>query len=420
MEVTICGLIGEAGDLRFTDEFTIKRLLLADYFRGPDSTGLASIRIDGSAVLSKIASNPIDLFGMEQFKRVLNGNASRAFIGHNRAATRGAVTTVNAHPFHVEHIVGAHNGTLCQRGIDALETALDEKFSVDSLALFTAIAKLGIEKTMKLIYEGRDQNTGAWALSWYDQNEGTLNFLRNKHRPLMYCYIKDPLTDKVTRMMWASEWWMMREAIESSTTGKYEVWTKPDTNVGYLSFEEDIHYKYDLLALKEGALEVPKPKVKKLKGKDPNTPVKQKKGQRGDPFGRDKPPNYMGFQAGKTTVGTHTGTCGNQKSTGSTKSGTNTQRGNSPSDKRIICLTGDAKHPYANIVDEEKFVSFMDNNNEIKCAWCKADVTYGEPGITIYEKEAIVLCRDCTGHKHDTPYPNVKIFVKSPVFDQLL
>lgn len=418
----MCGLVGLAGDLRFSDDFTMQRLLLADYFRGPDSTGLAAIRMNGDAIVSKIASNPIDLFGMAQFKTALNGNLSRAFIGHNRAATRGAVSTVNAHPFHVDHIVGAHNGTLCIRGVKALEKALGEEFAVDSMALFTAIAKLGIEKTMKLVYEGKSPETGAWALTWFNQDEGTLNFLRNKHRPLMYCYLIDPLTEKITRMMWASEWWMMREAIESSGTGKYKVWTKPKTTVGYLSFDEDIHYKYDLAALKEGSSSVPKPKVKKLKGRDPDTNKNTgKKGQREDPFGREIPEFMeMGFHGTTGTRGTHTGTCGNPRSMNGVNSGTPNTKTRSNKLTNIITLIGDAKHPYANIIDEDKFLSFRDNNNEIKCSWCKDGIDFGDPGVTIFEREALLLCRDCSDHDPRIDKPNVRIYLRSAAMDALL
>lgn len=151
----MCGLVGIAGNLLYQDEFTMKRLLMADYFRGPDSTGFAAIRTNGDAFVAKLASNPIDLFNQKNFDTALNGNASRAFIGHNRAATRGKVVSANAHPFHFGSIVGAHNGTLDQESWDRLEEKLGEKYTVDSMALIAAIDKLGIEKTIKLCNEGK-------------------------------------------------------------------------------------------------------------------------------------------------------------------------------------------------------------------------------------------------------------------------
>jgi hypothetical protein len=39
----MCGHVGVAGDLALKDEALMKRLLIFDYLRGPDSTGLAAI-----------------------------------------------------------------------------------------------------------------------------------------------------------------------------------------------------------------------------------------------------------------------------------------------------------------------------------------------------------------------------------------
>jgi hypothetical protein len=50
--------------------------------------------------------------------------------------------------------------------------------------------------------------TGAWALTWYDKLDGTLNFLRNDKRPLYYCYSEDKCT-----IAWASELDMLSYAL---------------------------------------------------------------------------------------------------------------------------------------------------------------------------------------------------------------
>ena len=68
----MCGLVGIAGDLSYKDEKFMKRLLVLDYFRGTDSTGLAAIRKGGEAVISKAAVNPLDLFDMSSFEKALN------------------------------------------------------------------------------------------------------------------------------------------------------------------------------------------------------------------------------------------------------------------------------------------------------------------------------------------------------------
>ena len=397
----MCGLVGTAGHLAFKDEFTMKRLLLADYFRGPDSTGLAAVRTNGSVEIAKIDSNPINLFDMAKFKAVLNGNGSRVFMGHNRAATRGGVCTANAHPFQIDHITLAHNGTLDFKSITALEDAIGEKYSVDSELLCAAVAKLGIKETIELCYEGKTKDTGAWALSWYDQNEGTLNFLRNKWRSLFMAWEKN-----FHRLFWASEWWMIREALEGSNAG-YEIHTQPskDKNktIGYFSFEDDIHYKFDIAELADGSdkKKRPKPVTKKISGRQHET-----KDSSDENF-----TNTMGFQfPNQRGFGTPTGNATKTKST------TTTLRG-SESAKRLIQLIGDDHHPYANIIDEDKFLPLAHACGG--CAWCEAPVSYGDPGVTIYERDGRLLCKTCSGYREEVTHPPSRIYLRSGEFDAI-
>lgn len=392
----MCGLVGIAGNLLFQDEFTMKRLLLFDYFRGEHSTGMAAIRTSGDAVVSKLASNPIDLFNMGQFKAALNGSASRAFIGHNRQATRGAVNTANAHPFHVDHIIGAHNGTLTYSSVAALEKELGEKFAVDSLAMITAIARLGIKKTIELCEEGKDSKDGAWALTWFNQQEGTLNFLRNKHRPLFYCF-----EEGFKRMLWASEWWMLREAMNESTN-KYKLYTedKDDKCIGYFSFDDDVHYKFDLDKLCQGSKKRPKPVCQVLKGKEIKSFTYS--GSHCGPL--------SDWPRGTGTSGTHIGNVGSQKSTPltTTSHGTNKK-------SNVIKLEADNKHPYANIIDEEKFSTMVTYG----CAWCHAPVSYGTLGVSIFERDGRVLCPSCNGYSVDDVNAPVRLYVRGSIIDQL-
>lgn len=407
----MCGLVGIAGDLRLADEFSMKRLLLADYFRGPDSTGMAAIATNGDIKVAKIASNPIDLFDQASFRSALNGNGSRAFIGHNRFKTKGKVSTANAHPFHVEHIVGAHNGTLDTASHKRLEEKLGEEFDVDSLALFTAIAKFGIEETIGLCTEGKTSQDGAWALTWYDQDKGTLNFLRNKHRTLFYSHMTSMTEGKYDHLMWASEWWMIRETMESSVNGKYKIWTKKEgkSNIGYFSFDPDVLYSWDLAELKEGGTKPVKPKCKKLKGREPE-PVKSYVPFQYPSHSREGPwPKATG-------LGTHTGNAGQTNTTLSTTN----SRGNKSKEKTVIELTGNpVKHPYANIIDEDKFNSLCDSTGKVKCGYCETVVKFGDPGVSIFEREGKVLCRDCMGYPKEKENPPVRLYVNASIFDAL-
>jgi predicted glutamine amidotransferase len=379
----MCGLVGVAGNLAFKDEATMKRLFLLDYFRGPDSTGFAGIRTNGEAKIAKLSSNPIDLFDMAKFKDALNGPASKVFMGHNRAATKGAVTSANAHPYQYGHIIGAHNGTLDLASVSTLETMLGEKFAVDSQALFAAIAQFGIEATITAINEGRDYQTGAWSLTWYDQNDGSLNFLRNKHRPMWYAY-----NEEFDRLFWASEWLMIDNAVRMS--GGYELW-KNEGGHSFFATEENTHYKFDTNLLIAGSKDRPKAKAKVIKGKEPAPVVSA--GVH-NPFNRTHTPVTTTLTPlGKTTP----------------------SRSNSSGKTNIIHLLGDVNSPMAGYIKPERFMELA----KYGCSFCQCDVEYGDVGLTIFERDDILLCADCSDHNDGKPnaIPATRVYVPGSVLE---
>lgn len=359
----MCGHVGIAGKMEFKDEDLMKRLLMLDYFRGKDSTGLANIN-SNEAVIAKIASHPLDLFELGKFRTVLNANLSQAFIGHNRAATRGAVSSANAHPYNFDHITGAHNGTLTHASYKALEDVCGDTFPTDSMAIFAAIAKIGIKATIELCEEGRDYQTGAWSLVWHDAKENSLNFLRNKHRPMFFAYSKE-----CNKLFWASEWQMIDAAI-ATANAQFDLYQNPKTNYKYFQTEEDMHYKFDLDVLKSGADTPPKAKGITIKGKELAAATSV------TPFGIGSGADWEGV---KKTVGTTTtsGT-GSRGVTGATH----------------LHLIGGTEDPYAGVVTREEFEAIANYG----CSWCSADITWGDVGITLWERDGIVLCADCSGN----------------------
>lgn len=379
----MCGLVGIAGKLEFKDEATMKRLLLLDYLRGPDSTGLAAIRSNGESKLCKVPSHPLDLFDMGKFKEALNGNSSIAFIGHNRAATRGAVNHFNAHPYQCGSITGAHNGTLETADHAMLEGMLGEKYATDSHALFAAIDKFGVEGVVPLLTKGATSSTGAWSLTWFDDSNGTLNFLRNAHRPMWYAY-----NEEFDRIFWASEWPMIEAAVKLSNIG-YKFFSDPDKGYRFWTTDEDIWYSYDVNELKKGSKTRPKPKAKKVAGKEPKPVVTTVPGVTGntyDPFNR----------------GTTTGTPQHHSTTG-TSHGKTTSRS---ADKPVECihLQGDNDDPFAGIITKEKFAEMA----KYGCSWCQTDVEWGEAGVTIFETTDTVLCPNCSSGDHGSPRIHVR------------
>ena len=349
--------------MEFKDEATVKRLLIYDYFRGPDSTGIAVVNKEGTeAKVVKIASHPLDLFDMQKFKLALSGYQSSVFMGHNRAATRGAVNAVGAHPFEFDHIVGCHNGTLDLSSFKALENALGEKFDVDSQAIFAAIAKFGIKKTVPMLQ-------GAWALVWFDFKEKTLNFLRNKERPFWYAY-----SEKFDHIFWASEWPMIDAALRLSAQG-YELYQDPDKGYRFWSTPEDIHLKFDIEKLRAGGTEKPKPTVCELKGKAP-APVVTTATSGTDPFGRQGSGSGSGSGSGRTTTSTTTSRGKLHTSTGDT----------------LVHLFGNKTAPFAGFITEDRFNQIA----KYGCSWCGTDVAFDEPGVSVFESNETVLCPSCS------------------------
>lgn len=191
----ICGLVGIAGQVSIKHERAFKTLLILDNLRGVDSAGAVVVHRDGSFDTPKAVGNSFNLLESRLFNESMRGNHS-ALIGHNRWATQGKVNVRNAHPFEFDKVVGAHNGTLKNK------YTLDKghSFDVDSEALYHHINEKGVEDAIKNL-------DGAWALTWYDIEEGTINFLRNKERPLWMTVLKDG------QLAWASESWMLEVAL---------------------------------------------------------------------------------------------------------------------------------------------------------------------------------------------------------------
>jgi hypothetical protein len=390
----MCGLVGIAGKLAYSDESAMRRLFLFDYLRGPDATGLAAVRTNGEVLIAKQACDPITLFGSKAFDTALTGHSSKVFLGHNRAATRGMKNNFNAHPFHYGHIVGAHNGTLDIKSWDALEEAIGEKFNVDSQALIAAIAKLGVKAAIELCYEGKDYQTGAWSLVWYDEKEGSLNFLRNQHRPMWIAY-----DESFDRILWASEWWMLDTLNKTGSDIKFH---KDKKGYAFFPTDIDVHYKFDIgLMLQENKL--PKPKTQKIEGKEAPAPVQS---------AFPTKPHGIGFgvtsqNAGVTTLGS------SNSSTTTSQSNGGTQHSNKST---MLQWYGSKNAPFAGLVTQEKFQQLA----KYGCSWCQCDLEFLDEGVTIYERDDMILCATCSGYNDSDPIESEnRIYVSSSHFDAL-
>lgn len=190
----MCGLIGVAGIVGNKEEKIIKELLIVDSLRGVDSTGIAVVpRLNAHEVkLAKKLGHAYELIDHRSFNQALGG-VHRAIIGHNRWGTIGRVSAANAHPFDFEGLVGAHNGTLTSKW----KFKDNSRFDTDSEAMYNHLDHFGIKELM-------NNMSGAWAMTWWDKDAETINFLRNKERPLWLVF-----SDDSKQLFWASELWML-------------------------------------------------------------------------------------------------------------------------------------------------------------------------------------------------------------------
>lgn len=355
----MCGLVGIAGNLNLEDEATMKRLLIFDYFRGPDSTGFAAIRKDNSVKMAKLASHPIDLFDMKAFCVALTGYTSKAFIGHNRYATIGKVNALNAHPFEYGHIVGAHNGTLDMASWKRLNDSNGEETTVDSAAIFLSISKIGVEETVKLLTKGKTSKEGAWALVWFDSSDNTINFLRNAHRPLWVSLSKDK-----KKIFWASESDMIAAAVGMGPKD-YELWSDKK---GYQHFGllEDWWYRVPVDELITGEKFIKDFRHKKVAGREP---IVQEASKYAPPFQPGSNIHTIGHPSAyspTTTPGSTTGA--------------------------MVELLGNTDHPFGGVISAREFWDYTIQG----CAWCCEEVSFGDVGLTVFVDDTLCLCPKCS------------------------
>lgn len=215
----MCGIVGIAGDLNGVHDKLLKMLLVLDSLRGEDSTGVAFVnKYTGGTSVAKQLGDPFNLFNDGKFTGNMN-KLNRVFIGHNRYATSGGVAKSSAHPFDFDTLVGVHNGT-----IQAKYRLQDhDDFKVDSQALYHNIEILGVKEAIKPL--GGPGN--AWSLVWWDKKAETLNFLRNKERPMFMTR-----SDDGKALFWASEYWMLEVALFRANIKHGDIFTT----------DEDMHY----------------------------------------------------------------------------------------------------------------------------------------------------------------------------------
>ncbi len=180
----MCGIVSLFSTERGYDRdvhSAMSQLLSANTVRGIHSTGLA---FGGGfeADVYKKAVPGYDFVELAVTKRILTNYEKNQFlIGHNRAATKGVVSSENAHPFQHGHITGVHNGTLVT--YRALVEGTDPMYDVDSEYIFRGLEQSGAAELIPLI-------NGAYTLIWHDATDNTVHMIRNEERPYYFAAIK--------------------------------------------------------------------------------------------------------------------------------------------------------------------------------------------------------------------------------------
>lgn len=202
----MCGLLGVVnGESHWKDVSGLCKYVeqgaTVGVLRGEDSTGMFQVHRNGAVKVHKLAMEG-GMFATTKVAKDMFNNAdtSRATILHHRAATRGAISHENAHPFEhsdsQRYLVGVHNGSLYNT-----PTKYDNiDFDVDSDYAFYRIFKDGAKAF-------GDFN-GAYAMIWYE-NDGKLRIACNGERAFSFAFLH-----KKNAMLIASEagmlWWLAK------------------------------------------------------------------------------------------------------------------------------------------------------------------------------------------------------------------
>lgn len=200
----MCGIVGLAAlndlGVSYKDREALRDMIVADSLRGSEGTGVMVMNARQEVRVMKQAGDPYTLFRNKGWRDFFDPPYHQStpkdlmVVGHNRWASVGAINTKNAHPHQAGRITLVHNGTL------QLHSRLPgmRQCDVDSEALARGIDEMGIDQAIAGTY-------GAYAIIYFNSEDGTVNLLRNEERPL--CFAVDSEQSKI---LFASEPLMLK------------------------------------------------------------------------------------------------------------------------------------------------------------------------------------------------------------------
>lgn len=235
----MCGLTGAVGsNLYEKHKKAFMELMIVSSVRGLDASGVLGVTADWKVPRSKGtiyrlwkgAVPSAELVVSEGYKGAVDNPNTRLLMGHCRSKTIGANITANAHPFDLPNLIGVHNGTL--RG----NYPGEREYATDSEALYKLINDEGIAAAIPQIH-------GAYALTWFDKRDSTINFLRNNERDLWFA------NEKMTgALFWASEPYMLRWVLHrNSIEVDRIVQLAKDTVMSFAVLEEPVNQSLSIV-----------------------------------------------------------------------------------------------------------------------------------------------------------------------------
>tara|TARA_Y100000780_G_scaffold226018_1_gene239282 strand:+ start:73 stop:1233 length:1161 start_codon:yes stop_codon:yes gene_type:complete len=200
----MCGLFGVAGPGILGKHLrAFRELGMVSQLRGVDASGvfqIATKAFNDKKRIGRMAKTAVDFTAFSAFHQWSKGGDNKLmddiqcnlFIGHVRAATVGDINDANSHPFDLDDLVGAHNGTLVDRKYQ------HDKMT-DSEMMFRDMEDIGVESVLQSLHR-----ESAFAVSIYDRVNNELILAHNSKRSLAVAFCA-----KESVMFWASEEWML-------------------------------------------------------------------------------------------------------------------------------------------------------------------------------------------------------------------
>ncbi|RLC88874.1 MAG: hypothetical protein DRJ03_01145 [Chloroflexi bacterium] len=189
----MCGIYGYFGKIKegcHEQVYNlIKALAIRTEVRGTDSIGYYA-RNENFEFSEKEAVSASEFFESSEdlIMEAITQEQCYVFLGHNRAASVGAVTSTNAHPFIGNKIVLMHNGTCRQIFKVASKKALKNmKGQTDSEALMWHFNEVGPQ------HYSSWQKLDTYATVIYEYETNRVYFARDFWRPLVIYDLRETL-----------------------------------------------------------------------------------------------------------------------------------------------------------------------------------------------------------------------------------